>query len=130
MTASLFKSLQVSRTLLSILADLNNCMVSIHPLISKSPLPCTSPLMIVQRASIIIGITVTFMFHSFFNCLARSWYLSLFAFLQLYPVVSRKVYYLVGSLFLLTITRSDYYHYYSLIRVFHISVCRWFFTGV
>ena len=77
------KSPQVSRTLLSILADLNNVivwMVSIRPLISKSFSPCTTPLLTVLSAPITIGITVTFMFHSFFNSLARSRNLSLFLF--------------------------------------------------
>ena len=74
---------QVSRTLLSILADLNNALVqivSIHPLISKSSSPCTNPLVTLPSAPIIIGITVTFMFHSFFsNFLGSSRYLSLFS---------------------------------------------------
>ena len=67
------KSSQVSRTFLSILVDLNNAevqMVSIRLLISK--FSSTIPLVIVSSAPIIIGITVTFMFHSFFSCLARS----------------------------------------------------------
>ena len=75
------KSPQVSRTLLSILADLNNAtvwMVSTHLLISKSFGPCAKPLVTVLSTPITIGITVTFMFHSFFSSLARSWYLSLF----------------------------------------------------
>ena len=71
------KSPQVSRTLRSVLADLNNALVlivSTHPLISKSFSPCTNPLVTVPRAPVIIGITVTFMFHSFFNSQARSRY--------------------------------------------------------
>ena len=71
-----------SRTLLSILADLNNAvvwMVSTHLLISKSSCPCTQPLVIVPSAQITNGITVTFMFLSFFSSLARSRYLSLFS---------------------------------------------------
>ena len=50
-------------------------MVSTRPLISKS---CTNPLVIVPKAPITIGITVSFVFHSFFSSLARSWYLSFF----------------------------------------------------
>ena len=62
------KSPQVSWTLLSILADLNNTvalMVFTHPLVSKSSSPCTSPLVTVPRAPMTIGIIVTFMFYSF-----------------------------------------------------------------
>ena len=73
---------QVSRTLLSILADLNNAvvsMVSAHPIISKSSSLCTNLLMIIPRAPITIGITITFMFHSFFNSLVRLRYLSFFS---------------------------------------------------
>ena len=61
--------------LLSILADPNNAvilMISTHPLISKSSSPCTYPLVTVSRAPITIGITVTFMFHSFFLVLLQN----------------------------------------------------------
>ena len=93
-------------------------MVSSRPLISKSSSPCTNPSVTVPRAPIIIVITVTFMFLSFFNSLARSRYLSLFAFFQFYPKVNRndKVHYSAGSLFLLTITRSG-----------HLAEIRWSF---
>ena len=99
------KSPQVSRTLLSLLADLNNAvvwMVPSRPLISKSSSSLTNPLLIVPSAPITIGITVTIMLHSFFSSLARSRYLSLyFTFLQFYPVVSRngKIHYSVVSLY-------------------------------
>ena len=76
------KSPQVSRTLLSILADLNNAVVSTvstRPLISKSSSLCTIPLVTVPSVSITVGTTVTFMFLSFFSSLARSWNLSLFS---------------------------------------------------
>ena len=72
---------QVSRILLSILADLNNAvvrMVSTRPLISKSSSPYNNPLVVVTRSPITIGITVTFMFHSFFSSLSISRYLSIF----------------------------------------------------
>ena len=62
------KSPQISRTLLSILANLNNAavwMVSTRFLISKSSSPFTNPLGIVSTAPTTICITVTFMFHSF-----------------------------------------------------------------
>ena len=55
-------------------------MVSIHPFISKSSSPFNNPLVTVPKASISIGIIVTFMFHSFFNSLASSRCLSFFSF--------------------------------------------------
>ena len=76
------KSSHVSWALLNILADLNNAvvwMVSTRFLISKFSSPRTNPLVTVPSASIISGITVTFMFRSFFRSLARSSYLSLFS---------------------------------------------------
>ena len=86
------KSPQASRRLFSILADLNNALVwtvSTLPVISKSSSPCTSSLVIEPRVWITIDITVTFMFHSFFNSLARSGYLSFFSFFffQFYSVI-------------------------------------------
>ena len=76
------KSPQVSRTLLSILAVLNNIvvwMVSTRPLTSKSSSPFSNPLVTVPNAPITIGIIVTWMCHSFFNSRARSRYLSFFS---------------------------------------------------
>ena len=76
------KSPQVSRTLLSILAVFNDAiiwMVSTRPPTSKSSRPFNNPLATVPKAPITIGIIVTFIFHSFFNSLARSRYLSLFS---------------------------------------------------
>ena len=70
------------RTLHSILAVLNNAvfwMVSTCPSTSKSSSPLNNPLVTVPKAPITIGIIVTFMFHSFFNSLARSRYLSFFS---------------------------------------------------
>ena len=77
-----WKSPQVSRTLLSILAVFNNAvvwMVSTRPPTSKSSRPFSNPLVTVPKAQITIGIMVTLMFHSFFNSLARLRYLSLFS---------------------------------------------------
>ena len=68
------KSPQISGTLHSILADLNSAVVwsvSARPLICKSPSPFTEPLGTVSRVPIIIGITVTFLFHSFFSVLKQ-----------------------------------------------------------
>ena len=76
------KSPQVSWTLLSILAVLNNAdvwMVSTHPPTSKSTSPFSNHLVTVPNAPITIGIIVTYIFNSFFNSLARSRYLSFFS---------------------------------------------------
>ena len=54
-------------------------MVSTRPPTSKSSRPFNNPLVTVPKAPITISIIVTFMFHSFFNSLARSRYLSLFS---------------------------------------------------
>ena len=63
------KSPQVSRTLLSILADLSHAvvrMVLAHPPIPNTFSPFTKPLETAPSAPGISGITVTFMFHKFF----------------------------------------------------------------
>ena len=76
------KSPQVSRTRLRILAVLSNAVVwivSTHPPTSKSSRPFNNPLVIVPNAPITIGTIVIFMFHSFFNSLAKSRYLSFFS---------------------------------------------------
>ena len=104
-TLSDSKSPQVSRTLLSILAVLNNAvvwMVSTRPPTSKSSSPFSSPLVTVPNAPITIGIIVTCMFHSFFQFLSKVEVLILlFTFFQFYSVVSRdsKVDYFASSLF-------------------------------
>ena len=54
-------------------------MVSTSPPTSKSSSPFSNPLVTVQNAPITIGIIVTCIFYSFFNSLARSWYLSFFS---------------------------------------------------
>ena len=99
------QSLQVYRTLLSILADLNNAvvwMVSTRLLISKSSSRCNNPLVTVKRAPITIGIIVIFMFLSFSNPW-QGWceFIFLFVFFQFYSVVNRdnKVHNSSGSLF-------------------------------
>ena len=59
---------QISRTLSSILTDLNNAvvwMVSTGPIVSKSFSPCANTMVTVLDLIITNSITVTFMFHSF-----------------------------------------------------------------
>ena len=146
------KSPQVSRTLLGILANLNNSvawMIS-TPFISKSSSLCTNSLVAVTSTPITIGIT--FMLHGFLSYLARYRYLSPFS-LSLSPKVRQVHFFLfLLSLGLVVWPRLDdpfasqnlrevcashflggfwvLYYYYSLIRAFHISVSRWFFTRV
>ena len=101
------KTSEVSRTLLSILADLNHAvvwMVSSRPLIFKSSRPVINPLVTVTSAPITIDITVIFMFHSKVFV-----FIFLSNFFHFYTVVSRKgkVLYSAGSLFSLTLTRSS-----------------------
>ena len=76
------KSPWVFRTLLSILAVINNAvvwMVSTRSPTSKSSSPFSNPLVTVPKVTFTVGIIVTCMFHSFFNSLARSRYLSFFS---------------------------------------------------
>ena len=73
---------QVSRTLPCILAALNNSVVwnvSTRPPTPKSSSNFSNPSITVPKAPITIGVIVTFMFHIFFNSLARSRYLSFFS---------------------------------------------------
>ena len=75
------KSPQVFRTRLRILAVPSNAIiwiVSTRLPTFKSSRPFNNPLVIVPKAPITIGAIVTFMFHSLFNSLARSRYLSFF----------------------------------------------------
>ena len=76
------KSPQISRILLRILAVLSNAVIWIvfhRPPTSKSSRPFNNPLVIVPKARITIGPIVTLIFHSFFNSLTRSRYLSFFS---------------------------------------------------
>ena len=81
------KSPQVSRTRLRILAVFSNAVVwiiSTRPPTSKSTRPFNNPLVSVPNASITISTIVSFMFHSFFNSLARSRYLSYYNYYYYY----------------------------------------------
>ena len=114
---------QVSRTLLNILADLNNTVVwivSTRPLISKSSSYFTKPFVIVARVPTTNVITVTFMFHSFSIPLKYKYLdLFLFAFFQFYSVVSResKVHSSASSIVLLLL---------FIIRCGCLAEIRWF----
>ena len=93
-------------------------MVSTRQQTSKSSRPFNNPLVTVPKAPIKIRIIVTLVFHSFFNSLARSRYLSLFSqFFQFYSVVSRdsKVDNFSDFLFFLLI----------IIRSSHLAEIRW-----
>ena len=100
---------QVSNTLLGILVVLNNAVVwivSTRPPTSKSSTPFNNLLVTVPKTPITIGIIVTFMFHSFFNSLARSRYLYFFSYsfsFILWPAGTAKSTMLQILLFLLLI---------------------------
>ena len=108
------KSLQISRTLLSILAVLSNkgvvWMVSTRPPTFKSSSTFSNPLVTVPKAPITISITVICMLHIFFPSKVEVLIL-LFNFFQFYSVVSRdsKVENFASSLlYLLIIIRSGF----------------------
>ena len=88
------RSPQVSRTLFSILAILNNAvvwMVSTRPSTYKSSRPFHNLLVTVPKAPISVDIIVNFMLHSFFLQFSSKVevLISLFTFFQFYSVVSR-----------------------------------------
>ena len=119
------KSPQISRTLLSILAVLNNAvvmMVFTRPPTSKSSRLFNNPLVTVPKAPITIGIIVTFMFHSFFNSLARSRYLSFFSHSFSFILWSAGT----AKSTILQIL----FFFFLLLRVFHTSFHWWFFFVV
>ena len=133
-----FKSPQVSRIRLRILAVLSNAVVwivSTRPPTSKSSRPFNNPL--------VIGTIVTFMFHSFFNSLVRSRYLSFFShsfiFILWSAGTAKSTILQILFFFLLIIISSGllagyyhyhYYYYLTPLRVFPTSISRWFLTGV
>ena len=68
----------VSLRILAVLSNAVIWIVSTHLPTSKSSRPFNNPWVVVPKAPITIGTIITFMFHSFFNSLARSRYLSFF----------------------------------------------------
>ena len=82
--------LQVSRTLLSILADHNNAIIHEVSILSLTSYCFSSQFQLlgtVPSARTTIGIIITLMFHSFLSSLARSRYLSMFLLLFIFNVV-------------------------------------------
>ena len=116
---------------LRILAILSNAVIWIVS--SNSSRPFNNPLVIVPKAPITIGTIVTFMFHSFFNSLARS---HSFRFILWYAGAAKST---ISQILFFVV---DYYKVWSsgrdkciiIImyswRVFHISVSWWSFTWV
>ena len=117
------RSALISRTLLSIMADLNSAvawMVLIRPLVSKSSCPFTNILGFVSSVRVTVSTTVTFIFHSFSKFSTKVLVLiSLFTFFWFHSVVSDVARPLYGrfSFLLSTITMS-----FSLARI-RWSVC-------
>ena len=115
---------QVSRSLLSILTDLNIAEVWMicTPLISKSCSPCINPFVTRPRAQYTISIVVPFMSHSFFlnpkQCRDTSPSFTVF---QFYSVVSRdsKVHNSASSLLL-------FFSFLMIITIYgHLAEIRW-----
>ena len=82
---------QVSKILLSILANLNNAVVwivSIWHLTFNSASLFPKPLKTIPSESTTISITVTFMCHNLFSCQARSKYLFIFSYSFIFPLES------------------------------------------
>ena len=105
------KSPQVFRTRLRTLPVLSIAIVwivSTRPPTSKSSRPFNNPLVIVPKAPITIGTIVTSMFHTFFNSLARSRYLSFFSLSFRFILWSSRTANFADSLFFL-----DYYEVWS-----------------
>ena len=109
------KSPQVSRTLLGIQVVLSNTViwiVSTRPPTSKSSRLFNNPLVTVPKTPNTIGTIVTFMFHSFFNSLARLRYLSFFShsfsFILWSAGTAKST--ILQVLFLFFVV--DYYYYY------------------
>ena len=89
MTASLLKSPELFNSTLDVLNNVVVWMVSTRPPTFKSSISFNNSLVTVKNAPITIGIIVTCMFHSFFNSLVRSRFLSFFSqSFQIYSVVS------------------------------------------
>ena len=84
-------------------------------LISNSDSLFSKPLVTVPSAPTIVGITVTFIFHSFFNPLARSEYWSLFSPSFIFTQWS------AGTAKINQITSSFWVHYY-----FYYYLCEYF----
>ena len=135
------KSPQVTRTLFSILAVLDNIvvwMVSTRPPTSKSSSPFNNPLVTVPNAPITIGIIVTCMFHSFFNSLARLKYLPSFHILSVLFAGTAKsttlqvlflcCWLLSGRVFRPRLGDPCLCQN-PIIRVFHAKTTWWSFTG-
>ena len=104
---------QVSRTRLRILAVLTDVVVwivSTRPPISKSSRPFNNPLVIVPNTPITIGTIVQFMFHSFFNSLARWRYLSFFSLSFRFILWSTGT--AKSTIIIIIIIAYNYYYYY------------------
>ena len=88
---------------------------SLHPSANfQFARPFNNPLVTVPNAPITIGTIVTFMFHSFFNSLARSRYLSFFSLsFRFIPwSAGTAKWTILQILFLLLIIMRYYYYYY------------------
>ena len=138
------KSPQVCRTRLRILAVLSNTVVwivSTCPPTSKSSRPFNNPLVIVPNTPITIGTIVTFMFHSFFNSLARSKYLSFFSLSFRFILWSAgtakstilQILFLFVDYYEVWSSGRDHHHHYYYYYYYYntpFELMLWSFTGV
>ena len=141
MTASLLKSPE----LFPVFNNVVVWMVFTRPLISKSSSPFNNPVVTVQRVLITIAINFTFKFHSVFNSLEMSRYLSFFSFsfnFTLWSASTAKTTILQVLFFLLIIRSSrlaeirwtvciiNIIIIILLIVSFFTPVVTWFFTEI
>ena len=145
------KSSQVSRTLLTILANLDNAivwMLSTHPLISRSSNPCTIlwwlykehqyPRVCRTFLSILANLNNTVAYSDLIRppiSISSSPLFNPFEAVPSAPITTGIIFILVFHNFLSSQAMYGHYHYYYyyyylLIRVFQINVSWWFFTGV
>ena len=115
---------QVSRTLLSIFADLNNWMVSTGPLISKTFNSCTNIFVSAPSALITINYHRHFHVPKFFQFFSKVWVIiSLLVFFQFYPVgtIQQVLFFFCRLLF--GLARLAKIKQFVCVSKFHKSLC-------
>ena len=127
------ESPQVSKTLPSILAVLNNIvvwMVSTRLPTSKSSVPFNNPLVHVLKALITIDAIVIFMFHSFFSIFLQGQGIIIIIICDLSTPVLTGVLWLESGWQQVSPGLLGYYYYHYSLRSFHTSFYWCSFTRV